>query len=90
MAGDSLYKKGIPTCKEEREEKISEAVAEVSKHLGNTKKVCRTYYIHPVIISSYEKNILVPHFERSYRRELAKPLSLSQEEYATWSLMKDS
>jgi len=90
LAGDSLYRKGSPTCKEDREEKIGEAVTEVSKHLGNTKKVCRTYYIHPVIISSYEKNILVPHFERSYKRKLSKPLSLSQEEYATWSLMKDS
>lgn len=90
LAGDSLYRKGSPTCKEDREEKIGEAVTEVSKHLGNTKKICRTYYIHPVIISSYEKNILVPHFERSYKRKLSKPLSLSQEEYATWSLMKDS
>jgi DNA topoisomerase I len=90
LAGDSLYKKGNPTCKEDGEDKITEAITEVSKHLGNTKKVCRTYYIHPVIINSYEKNILVPHFERSYKRKLSKPLSLSHEEYATWSLIKDS
>ncbi len=90
LAGDSLYKKGSALSKEEFKNNISEAVTEVSKHLGNTKKVCRTYYIHPVIISSYEKDILVPHFERSYNRSLSKKLSLTHEEYATWSLLKDS
>ncbi len=90
LAGDSLYRKGSATSKDDLKTNISEVVTEVSVHLGNTKKVCRTYYIHPVIISSYEKNILVPHFERSYKRKSAKKLSLTPEEYATWSLIKDS
>jgi DNA topoisomerase-1 len=90
LAGDSFYKKGNPTSKEELKENILEVITKVSKYLGNTKKVCRTYYIHPAIINSYEKNILVPHFERSYSRKLHKKLSLTPEEYATWSLIKDS
>src|SRR5258708_480 len=90
LAGDSLYQKGSALSKADLKSNISKVVTEVSTHLGNTKKVCRTYYIHPVIISSYEKNILVPHFERSYKRKSAKKLSLTPEEYATWSLIKDS
>lgn len=90
LAGDSLYKKGTAASNDDLENNIRFVVAEVSDHLGNTKKVCRKYYIHPVIITSYEKNILVPHFERSYSRKSSKKLSLTKEEYATWSLIKDS
>lgn len=90
LAGDSLYKKGVADTNDDLENNIRVVVTEVSEHLGNTKKVCRKYYIHPAIITSYEKNILVPHFERSYSRKSSKKLSLTKEEYATWSLIKDS
>lgn len=90
LAGDSLYLKGEAEDKFDLRNKISEVIELVSNHLGNTKKVCRTYYIHPVIIRSYERNILVPHFERSYSKKSSRNLTLSPEEYATWSLIKDS
>lgn len=90
LAGDSLYQQGEAETKTDLKRKISEVVEIVSSHLGNTKKVCRTYYIHPAIIESYESNILVPHYARSYSRKSTKRLSLTPEEYATWSLIKDS
>jgi len=90
LAGESLYQKGNGDTKNDIKNNISEVVTIVSTHLGNTKRVCRTYYIHPVIIKSYERKILVPHFERSYSKKSSKNLSLSPEEYATWSLIKDS
>lgn len=90
IAGDSLYKKGSAKSEDLIKKNIRDVVTIVSGHLGNTKKVCRTYYIHPTIISSYEKDILVPHFKRSYSRKSTKRLSLTPVEYATWSLIKDS
>lgn len=90
LAGDSLYKKGKALSDADLKKNITEVVEVVSTHLGNTKKVCRTYYIHPAIISSYEDDILVPHFARSYSRKSDGKLSLTPEEYATWSLIKDS
>lgn len=90
IAGDSLYQKGKAESKNDIKKNISDVVAVVCEHLGNTKKVCRTYYIHPIIITSYEKDILVPHFAHSYGRTAHKRLSLSPEEYATWSLIRDS
>lgn len=90
LAGDSLYRKGNASSETELKRNISEVVAEVSAHLGNTKKVCLTYYIHPVIIKSYKKNILVPHFERSLGRKAFKISTLAPEEYATWSLIKNN
>lgn len=88
LAGDSLYKKGDAPSNDDLKVNISEVVAEVSKHLGNTKKVCLTYYIHPTIIKSYEKNTLVPHFKESYSKKSSKKPTLTAEEYATWSLIK--
>jgi DNA topoisomerase I len=90
LAGHSLYKKGTANSKDDMKNNITDVVEIVSTHLGNTKKVCRTYYIHPAIITSYEKDILVPHFKMVFSRKSAKKLSLTPVEYATWSLIKDS
>ena len=90
LAGDSFYRQGTAKDANDFKKKVTDVVTTVSEHLGNTKSVCRKYYIHPVIISSYEKDILVPHFKRSYGRKSTVRLGLSLEEYATWSLIKDS
>ncbi len=89
LAGESLYKKGNAKHIDEKKKNISEMIEIVSAHLGNTKKVCETYYIHPTIIKSYEKSVLVPHFKHSYDRTSNKKLGLTRQEYATWSLVRD-
>jgi DNA topoisomerase I len=38
--------------------KITEAIDEVARHLGNTRTVCRKYYIHPLILDLYENGKL--------------------------------
>lgn len=38
----------------ETKRKINEALDIVSQHLGNTRSVCKKYYVHPKIISLYE------------------------------------
>lgn len=42
----------------DEKKKISHAVKKVSQHLRNTVSVCRSYYIHPLIIETYQKNKL--------------------------------
>lgn len=42
----------------EAKRKIVEALDKVSRQLGNTRTVCKKYYVHPVIISLYESNAL--------------------------------
>jgi DNA topoisomerase-1 len=39
--------------------KISGALDMVAKQLGNTRTVCKKYYVHPSIISSYEKKLFI-------------------------------
>ena len=38
----------------EAKKKVIEALDMVSKQLGNTRNVCKKYYVHPVILSLYE------------------------------------
>ena len=38
--------------------KIVEALDQVSLKLGNTRTVCRKYYVHPGLLSLYEENNL--------------------------------
>jgi DNA topoisomerase I len=47
----------------ETKKKIVEALDIVSKHLGNTRTVCKKYYVHPVIISMYEDKSLEKYFK---------------------------
>ncbi len=58
-----LYNIGEPENKTELAKNIRETVKQVASHLNNTVNVCRSYYIHPTVIKTYTKKILVPHFE---------------------------
>lgn len=42
----------------EAKKKITEALDIVSRHLGNTRNVCKKYYVHPAILSLYENKSL--------------------------------
>ncbi len=41
-----------------RKEKVLEAIDMVAAYLGNTRAVCRKYYIHPAILDGYNENKL--------------------------------
>jgi DNA topoisomerase I len=49
---------GFHESQTEAKRKVVEALDIVSKHLGNTRAVCKKYYVHPVIISLYENKDL--------------------------------
>jgi DNA topoisomerase-1 len=42
----------------EKKKKIVEALDKVANQLGNTRTVCKKYYVHPAIINIYENNSL--------------------------------
>lgn len=59
-----LALKSIGCCesKTEAKRKIVEALDIVSSHLGNTRTVCKKYYVHPLMLSLYESNKLEKYF----------------------------
>jgi DNA topoisomerase-1 len=49
---------GIPETVTEKKKNVIEVLNRVSAQLGNTKNVCKKYYVHPVILSIYENQAL--------------------------------
>ena len=50
--------------KTDAKRKIVEVLDKVSKHLGNTRSVCKKYYVHPSIVELYENNKLLMQLEK--------------------------
>ncbi|MEP6676383.1 MAG: DNA topoisomerase IB [Ferruginibacter sp.] len=48
----------------ETKKKVVEALDMVSKELGNTRTVCKKYYVHPSIIEMYENKTLAKYIEQ--------------------------
>lgn len=72
----------------DKKKNISHAVKRVSQHLHNTATVCRNYYIHPVILETYQKDLLIPHFEDMYKNYNRDKTEITRDEYATLSLLR--
>lgn len=72
----------------DEKKKVSHAVKKVSQHLRNTASVCRNYYIHPVIFQTYQKNILIPHFEDTFKKYSREKTEITRNEFATLTLLR--
>ena len=61
----ALKELGTGETKKEIQKSIGSAMEMVSKHLGNTKSICKKYYVHPSLLELYENKDL-----QSYWKEL--------------------
>lgn len=84
LAAVKLNKLGLFEDEEMEKTNIITTVKEVSKHLRNTPDVCRKYYIHPTVIHTYSRNILIPHFEKNHGK---KP-GMRDNEYKVLTLLE--
>jgi len=55
---------GFYETQTESKHKVAAALDMVSKHLGNTRTVCKKYYVHPMIISMYEDRSLEKYLQQ--------------------------
>jgi DNA topoisomerase-1 len=69
----------------ELNKKIPAVFDTVAGHLGNTRTVCKKYYVHPVIIDLYEKKKLDSYFELNTTE--TNPL-LSEEEHILLNILQ--
>ena len=44
----------------DKESNIVRVVDQVAERLGNTRTVCRKYYIHPVVLDAYRRGLVLP------------------------------
>lgn len=64
----------IGCCDDEKvlKKNIVKAVKKVAEQLGNTPSICRSSYIHPTIINSYEKGVTLQEFIPKKKRKVKK------------------
>jgi DNA topoisomerase-1 len=67
---------------------IIAALDSVAKHLGNTREVCKKYYVHPCIVSLYEEKKLLKYFEETHTRKINKINDLKNEEQILLKILK--
>ncbi|MEP6857903.1 MAG: DNA topoisomerase IB [Gemmatimonadales bacterium] len=69
LVAEALRKMGSAETKREAEKNIVAAVDVTAKRLGNTRSVCRKYYIHPALLEAYlEGSVLPPLPERKWSK----------------------
>jgi DNA topoisomerase-1 len=60
LAAEALRDLGPAHLVRDKKANIVRAVDRVAERLGNTRAVCRKYYIHPVILQAYGRGKVVP------------------------------
>ena len=70
LAAESLRAVGVSATKKEADRNVLRAVDYTASKLGNTRSVCRKYYIHPALIEAYlEGSVLPPQPEKPPYKE---------------------
>jgi DNA topoisomerase-1 len=74
LVAEALRSMGPAETKREAEKNVVAAVDKTAKMLGNTRSVCRKYYIHPVLIQAYlAGEVLPPLPERTWSPRSVPP-----------------
>jgi len=60
LAASTLRDLGTPSSTRDADRKIIQAIDTVAARLGNTRAVCRTYYVHPVVLEAFREGTTAP------------------------------
>ncbi|WP_026838911.1 DNA topoisomerase IB [Gillisia sp. JM1] len=74
---DTLHQIGYKEDEKENAKAILKAIDATAEGLGNTRAVCRSYYVHPFITENYENGGIVPYFEKVKNIDEKNDISLS-------------
>jgi DNA topoisomerase-1 len=82
---------GIAFSRREADRNIIRAIDIVSQRLGNTRAVCRKYYVHPAIIEAYLAGRTVPGNEEGARPKAkrGRGAALRRDEIAVLQFLQD-
>ena len=90
-AAMALRSTGPAASQREAERNIVEAIDLVSHRLGNTRAVCRKYYVHPALIEAYLEGRIVPLDEETPRKRArhGRAAALRRDEVAVLQFLQD-
>jgi len=69
LAAAALREIGPAESEREKKANVVQAIDQVARALGNTRAVCRRYYIHPAILSAYMHGRVVPAAKQRKRKQ---------------------
>jgi len=73
IAAQVLRDLGPAPTKKQAERNVVQAIDHTASRLGNTRTVCRKYYIHPALVSAYLDGQILPPSPRLRVRKVRKP-----------------
>ena len=90
LAAASLREMGPFKTEKQAKANIVAAIDQISKRLGNTRAVCRKYYVHPVILEAYFDGVTIPPTPGDSRqlRTSGRPAALRRDELAVIELLR--
>lgn len=90
LAAETLCHNDCPDEVKSRQKVVSTAIKEVAEHLGNTPAVCRSSYVHPLIIETFEGGELQAKFESIVKKVRRRKLQrMSESEAAVLEYLKE-
>jgi DNA topoisomerase-1 len=69
ITAETLRMKGPAPSRREAERNVLQAVDATAARLGNTRSVCRKYYIHPALLEAYLEGAVLPELPEQAWRE---------------------
>ena len=91
LAAQALRDIGGFESEKEANANIVRAIDQVAKRLGNTRAVCRKYYVHPVVLEAYLDGVTISPAdgdEHSFPRASDRPPGLRRDEIAVLDLLR--
>jgi DNA topoisomerase-1 len=89
LASEALREMGAAETKKQAERNVVAAVDRTKAKLGNTRSVCRKYYIHPVLIEAYlDGEVMPPSGGKEWKERGAAPSKLRRHEQETLDFLK--
>ncbi|TRO63384.1 DNA topoisomerase IB [Christiangramia sabulilitoris] len=86
---ETLLEFGYTEEEKEQKKNILAGFDAAAEGLGNTRAVCRSYYVHPQIIKTYETGEIVPYFKKVDEEKKPVYSQLSETEKAIHKLIQD-
>ena len=85
---EKLREIGYVEAEKENKSNLLKAYDAAAEALGNTRSVCRSYYVHPMIVEAYESGEIVEYFNKVERKRTLKP-HISQTEEVLLEMLGD-
>ncbi len=86
---ETLIELGYIEDEKENKKTILTSFDAAASGLGNTRAVCRSYYVHPKIVESYEDGSIVPYFDKLKKDDKKDYTKLSETEKVMLNLIED-